>query len=76
MILFLLNIAQNNAYITYEMQGTLLVIKMDFFFWDPILIRIAFSLAHFITLEQGNDYVMILEYQGEINICKILLYVT
>ena len=30
----------------------------------------------FITLEQGNYYVMIFEYQGEIKICKILRYVT
>ena len=35
-----------------------------------------FFFGSFITLEQVNDYVMILEYQGEINICKILRYVT
>ena len=35
---------------------------------------IFFSL--FITLEQLNDYVIILEYQGENNICKMLRYVT
>ena len=35
-----------------------------------------FFFCSFITLEQVNDYVMILEYQGEINICKNVRYVT
>ena len=30
-----------------------------------------FFFGLFITLEQVNDYVLILEYQGEINICII-----
>ena len=54
---------------------TLLVIKMEYFFRSNIE-TYCFFFGSFITLEQVNDYVMILEYQGEINICKILRYVT
>ena len=35
-----------------------------------------FFVSSFINFEQVNDYVMILEYQYEINICKMLHYVT
>ena len=49
--------------------------KGGIFCIDPIVKRIAFSLAHSSLLEQVNDYVMILKYQGEINICKTLRYV-
>ena len=42
--------------------------NMDFFFGSNIE-TYCFFFGSFITLEQGNDYVMILEYQGEINIC-------
>ena len=55
---------------------TLLVIKMEYFFLDQMLKRIAFSLAHLSLFEQINDYEMIPEYQGDINICKMLRYVT
>ena len=53
----------------------LLVIKMEWFFFSNIE-TYCFFFGSFITLEQVNDYVMILEYQGEINICNILRYVT
>ena len=48
---------------------------MEYFFWSNIE-TYCFFFGSFITLEQVNDYVMILEYQGEVNICKMLRYVT
>ena len=59
-------------------KHTLLVIKMDFFFFffRSNIETYCFFFGSFITLEQVSDYVMILEYQGEINICKILRHVT
>ena len=48
---------------------------MDFFFLSNIE-TYCFFFGTFITLEQVNDYVMILKYQGEINIRKILRYLT
>ena len=42
--------------------------KVEYFFLDPILITYCFFFGSFIILEQVHDYVMILEYQGEINI--------
>ena len=44
--------------------------------WGSNIETYCFVFGSFITLEQVNYYVMILEYQGEINICKILRYVT
>ena len=41
---------------------------MDFFIYN--IETYCFFFGSFITLEQVDDYVMILEYQGEINICK------
>ena len=54
---------------------TLLVIKMEYIFRSNIE-TYRFFFGSFITLEQVNDYIMILGYQGEINICTILRYVT
>ena len=56
----------------------LLVIKMDYFFLRSNIETYCFFFGSFITLEQVNDYVMIPEDQGEINIilCKIWRYVT
>ena len=61
---------------TSMMFTTLLVIKMEYFFLRYNIDTYCFFFGSFITLEQVNDYVMILEYQGEINICKMLCYVT
>ena len=49
---------------------------MEYIFNRSNIETYCFLFGSFITLEQVNDYVMILEYQGEINICKILRYVT
>ena len=44
---------------------------MDFFlFYRSNIETYCYFFGSFITLEQVNDYVMILEYQGEINIWK------
>ena len=67
---------EKRCYGLYIITCTLLVIKLEYFFLDAILKRIAFFFGSFITLKQVNDYVMIPEYQGEINICNILRYVT
>ena len=48
----------------------------SYFFLRSNIETYCFFFGSFITLEQVNDYVMILEYQGEINICKIVRYVT
>ena len=47
-----------------------------FFRFNNMIETYCFFFGSFINLEQVNDYVMILEYQGEINICKILCYVS
>ena len=63
----------------YWFDSTLLVIKVEYiciYFFRSNIETYCFFFGSFITLEQLNDYVMILEYQGEINICKILRYVT
>ena len=49
---------------------------MEYFFLRSNIETYCFFFGSFIILEQVNDYVMIPEYQGEINICKILRYVT
>ena len=50
-----------------ELCCTLLVIKMEYFFFSTNIETYCSFFGSFITLEQVNDYVMILEYQGEIN---------
>ena len=49
---------------------------MEYFLFRSNIETYCFFFGSFIILEQENDYVMILEYQGEINIRKILHYVT
>ena len=44
--------------------------KDGIFFFRSNIETYCFFFGSFITLEQVNDYVMILEYQGEINIAK------
>ena len=60
----------------YVRVCTLLVIKMEYLFYRSNIETHCFFFGSYITLEQDIDYVMILEYQGEINIFNILRYVT
>ena len=61
-------------YLTYlQKPFTLLVIKMDVFFYRSHIETNCFFFGSFITLEQVNDYVMILEYQGEVNMQNFVL---
>ena len=42
---------------------------MEYYFIRSNIETYCFFFGSFITLGQVNDYVMILEYQGEINLC-------
>ena len=58
------------------MLNTLMAIKIFLFFYRTNTETYCFFFGSFIALEHVNDYVMILEYEGEINVCKIVRYVT
>ena len=63
--------SHQNKHDAKRITNTLLVIKMEYLFLRSNIETYCFFFGSLITSEQVNDYEMILEYQGEIDICKI-----